>query len=100
MKENLIKQESVKLNTDQIGSKNIIKIFDNESNLVAEYTTILKGDVNGDGYVKMYDAFQILRDIILGRDMVELESLIRDYNDDGILRMYDAFSFLRYSLFN
>ena len=48
----------------------------------------------------MYDAFQILRDIILGRDMVELESLIRDYNDDGILRMYDAFSFLRYSLFN
>lgn len=93
-------EDKVKLNTDQIGSKNIIKIFDNESNLVAEYTTILKGDVNGDGYVKMYDAFQILRDIILGRDMVELERLIRDYNDDGILRMYDAFSFLRYSLFN
>ncbi len=57
---------------------------------------LLKGDVNGDGVVGLYDAFQILRTVILGDgDLSEDEQYIMDYNDDGEVGLYDAFQFLR-----
>ena len=57
---------------------------------------ILKGDVNRDGVVGLYDAFQILRTVILGDgDLSEDEQYIMDFNDDGEVGLYDAFQFLR-----
>ena len=57
---------------------------------------LLKGDVNQDGVVGLYDAFQILRTVILGDgDLSEDEQYIMDYNDDGEVGLYDAFQFLR-----
>lgn len=92
-------ENSAKSDNEKIGSENIIKIF-KADNVVAEYTAIVKGDINGDGQVKMYDAFTILKGALFGESLTSIDTLIRDYNDDGTVKMYDAFSFLKYSLFN
>lgn len=91
---------NVKSDNEKIGSKNIIKIT-KAGKLIAEYTAIVKGDINGDGQVKMYDAFTILKGSLFGGEsLTKIDTLIRDYNDDSQVKMYDAFSFLKYSLFN
>lgn len=90
-----------KVLTDKVGSKNILKIMDSQNNILSEYTIVVLGDVTGDGEVKMYDAFQILKETLFSvNNLSELDILIRDFNGDGIVKMYDAFSFLKYSLFN
>lgn len=86
--------------SDKVCSKDIIKILDSKNNIISEYTLIVKGDINCDGDVKMYDAFQILKRVLFGTNLDELDALIMDYNGDGKIKMYDAFSFLKYSLFN
>ena len=89
-----IKKESstpvtIKVVNDKTGLSDEIKIISKEQNL-------LKGDVNYDGVVGLYDAFQILRTVILGDgDLSEDEQYIMDYNDDGEVGLYDAFQFLR-----
>ena len=58
--------------------------------------SLLKGDVNNDEKVALYDAFQILRQVILDEDaLTDDETYIMDYNDDGKVALYDAFQFLR-----
>ena len=69
--------------------------------IVKEKEPLLKGDVNNDGKVALYDAFQILRQVILGEDaLTEDETYIMDYNDDGKVALYDAFQFLRQVILN
>ena len=58
----------------------------------------LKGDVNKDGYVRLYDAFKILEQAILGGDLSAEEVYIMDYNDDGKVALYDAFKFLEQAI--
>lgn len=92
----------LKTDLQKIGSKNIIKIKDpSNTYIVKEYIVVVLGDVTGDGIIRMYDAFQILKDTILSSDTLpKIDKIIRDYNQDGIIRMYDAFSFLKLALFN
>lgn len=85
--------------SDKVGSKDIVKITDSQNNILAEYIIVVSGDINGDGQVKMYDAFTILKGALFGGNLDAIDILIRDYNDDGKVKMYDAFSFLKYSLF-
>ena len=55
-----------------------------------------KGDVNKDGKVALYDAFRILRYVILGgNELTPEQKYIMDYNSDGKIALYDAFRFLR-----
>ena len=55
-----------------------------------------KGDVNKDGKVALYDAFRILRYVILGgNELTPEQKHIMDYNSDGKIALYDAFRFLR-----
>jgi len=90
---------NIKNNNEKIGSRNVIKIEDLSGNIVAEYTIVVKGDVTGNGYARMYDAFQILKDTIIpGVTLDEIDVKIRDYNEDGNVRMYDAFQFLKDSI--
>ena len=91
---------NLKGNSTKLGSKNTIKIKDTEGAVVAEYMTIVKGDVTGNGYSRMYDAFQILKDSLFNGKLDEIDMLIRDYDGNGYVRMYDAFQFLKDSLFN
>ena len=76
-----------------------INVTTPEGNVISIPVTVnslLKGDVNYDGVVGLYDAFQILRTVILGDgDLSEDEQYIMDYNDDGEVGLYDAFQFLR-----
>ena len=66
------------------------------SNCDVVVNNLLKGDVNKDGKVALYDAFRILRYVILGGDnLTEEQRYIMDYNDDGKVALYDAFRFLR-----
>ncbi len=92
-------EDRVKPDNGKIGSKNIIRIFKSD-NVVTEYTAIVKGDINGDGQVKMYDSFTILKETLFDGKFSQIDKLIRDYNEDGEVKMYDAFSFLKLSLFN
>lgn len=55
----------------------------------------LKGDINKDGKLSLYDAFTILRKIITEDELTEEQLYIVDYNNDGKATLYDAFSFLR-----
>ena len=91
---------NLKQNTNKVGSKNIIKIKDTDGTVVAEYMMAIKGDVTGNGYSRMYDAFQILKDSLFNEKLDEIDMLIRDYDGNGHVRMYDAFQFLKDSLFN
>ena len=54
-----------------------------------------KGDINKDGKVSLYDAFNILRNVIFEAILTEEREYIMDYNDDGKVGLYDAFQFLR-----
>lgn len=83
----------------KVGSKNIIKITNND-NVLIEYVVIVKGDVTGDGLVKMYDSFEILKGSLFNYTIDDIDVLIRDYNNDGKVKMYDAFAFLKTALFN
>lgn len=64
--------------------------------MLAEFTVVVSGDVTGNGYARMFDSFQILKDSIMpGVTLDEIDIKIRDYNSDGKVRMYDAFQFLK-----
>ena len=66
--------------------------------ITVETEDLLKGDVNRDGKVALYDAFRILRQAIIGGDLLDDELYIMDYNDDGKVALYDAFRFLRQAI--
>ncbi len=79
-----------------IGSKNTI-VVTKSGETVAEFKAIVRGDVTGNGILRMYDAFQILKDVILGKNFDSLDCIIRDHSSSGdrIVRMYDAFQYLK-----
>ncbi len=55
----------------------------------------LKGDVNDDGRVTLYDALQILKQAILKGSLTGDKLYIMDYNDDGKVTLFDALKFLQ-----
>ncbi len=63
-----------------------------------EVGDVLKGDVNQDGRVALYDAFKILEAAILGTDLTPEQIAIMDYNEDGKVSLYDAFKFLEVAI--
>ncbi len=89
-----------KTEDQRVGSKNVIQITNEAGEKIAEYTVVVPGDVTGNGYSRMYDAFQILKDSLFNGKLDEIDMLIRDYDGNGAVRMYDAFQFLKDSLFN
>lgn len=82
--------------SEYIGSKNTI-VVSKSGETVAEFKAIVKGDVTGNGILRMYDAFQILKDVIVGKSLDALDCIIRDHSSSGdrIVRMYDAFRYLK-----
>lgn len=58
----------------------------------------LKGDVNYDKKVNLYDALQILKQAILGGNLTNDMLYIMDYNDDGNVNLYDALKFLQQAI--
>ena len=86
-----------KSSAEKVGSKNIVQITDDSGNVLVEYTVVVPGDINGDGEVRIYDSFQILKDVLisLGEKIDAIEVMIRDFNDDGEIRIYDAFQYLK-----
>ena len=84
--------------TQKLGSRDVIQIKDDEGNVIEEHVVIVNGDVNGDGEIKMYDSFQILKGSIMNSNNDAIETLIRDKNGDGKIMMYDAFQFLKQAI--
>lgn len=82
--------------TEYIGSKNTIVVY-KDGEEVAKFTAIVPGDITGNGILRMYDAFQILKDAIVGTSLDSLDCIIRDHSSSGdrIVRMYDAFQYLK-----
>lgn len=79
-----------------VGSKDIIKISNLDGTIEKEFVAIIPGDINGDGSVKIYDAFQILKGVLVsGNQLTEIDYIIRDFNQDGEIRIYDAFQHLK-----
>ena len=69
------------------------------NNMKLDLVIIVKGDVNGDGKIRIYDAFQILKDVLVpGNNLSEIDIQIRDFNGDGQVRIYDAFQFLKQAI--
>ena len=85
---------------DIVGSNSRIYIYDelNEWD-ICYIKAVVNGDVNGDGKIKIYDAFQILKDVLVpGKTLSEIDIQIRDFNGDGQVRIYDAFQFLKQAI--
>lgn len=82
--------------SEYIGSKNTI-VVSKSGETVAEFKAIVRGDVTGNGILRMYDAFQILKDVISGKSFDSLDCIIRDHSSSGdrVVRMYDAFQYLK-----
>ena len=83
-----------KANDSILGSKDIISVYD-ENDIITTYNVVVKGDVSGDGTVKIYDSFQILKGVLINEELDEVETEIRDYNEDGKVAIYDAFQYLK-----
>lgn len=82
--------------TENVGSKNVIQIKDKEGNIAESYTTIVKGDITGNGQASIEDIFQMLSDSILDDVLYdEMDIEIRDYDGNNEVKMYDAFNFLK-----
>ena len=92
------KDGNEKDSTQKLGSRDVIQIKDDEGNVIEEHVVVVNGDVNGDGEVKMYDSFQILKGSIMNSNNDAIETLIRDKNGDGKVMMYDAFQFLKQAI--
>ena len=92
------KDGNEKDSTQKLGSRDVIQIKDDEGNVIEEHVVIVNGDVNGDGELKMYDSFQILKGSIMNSNNDAIETLIRDKNGDGKVMMYDAFQFLKQAI--
>ena len=92
---------------ENFGSKDTIKIRDFENNVEKEFTIVVLGDINGDGMIKIYDAFQILKSVLVSNNnnnnnnnLNEIDYIIRDFNNDGEIRIYDAFQYLKEAILN
>ena len=81
----------------KVGSRNVIQITDEEGTVLAEYMVVVPGDISGDGEIRIYDAFQILKDVLVsfGAELDSIDYMIRDFNNDGNVRIYDAFQYLK-----
>lgn len=84
-----------KTDSQYIGSYNKVIIKDKNGEVVREYTVVTNGDITGDGRVKIYDAFQILKGTLYSNKLTMIDKLVRDYNLDGKVAIYDAFRFIR-----
>lgn len=91
----LTQEGTKKANSDYMGSYNKIIIKDKSGNTAREYSVAVSGDVTGDGKVRLYDAFQILKNVLYGKQLSLFDKHIRDYNLDGRVALYDAFRFIR-----
>ena len=67
-------------------------------NVIPYKENLLKGDVNKDGKINLYDALQILKQAILGGTLTDEQLYIMDYNDDGKVNLYDALKFLQQAI--
>ena len=95
----IMEQHGIKHNKQLIASYDTVKLYYNSWTLRKEYTVVVKGDVNKDGKVKIFDAFQILKDaLVQGTELTEIDCKIRDFNGDGQVRIYDAFQFLKQAI--
>ena len=62
---------------------------------------VIKGDVSGDCEIKIFDSFQILKDVLVpGNELTEIDKKVRDFDGDGKIRIYDAFQFLKQAILN
>lgn len=91
------------INTEAQGTKEAKAVFDQKGARLLldnqkEKEDILKGDVNKDGKVALYDAFKILEVAILSSNISAEELKIMDYNEDGKVTLYDAFKFLEIAI--
>jgi len=84
--------------TEKVTTGDKITIKDKANKTLFTYTVALKGDVNADKQVKLYDAFKILEVAILGDDITGEQKCIMDYNNDENISLYDAFKFLEIAI--
>ena len=83
------------------GSAEIIMTMSNGKTRKCSITvnnSLLKGDVNKDKKINLYDALQILKQAILGGTLTDEQLYIMDYNDDGKVNLYDALKFLQQAI--
>ena len=83
-----------KANDSILGSKDIISVYD-ANDIITTYNVVVKGDISGDGNVRIYDSFQILKDVLTNKELDEVDTEVRDYNGDGKVAIYDAFQYLK-----
>ena len=86
-----------------IGSNNQERTVNETFDVEIVGKNFIKGDINKDGKVTLYDAFTILRKVIMMAsedDLTEEEKYIMDFNGDKKVTSYDAFSFLRLVIMN
>ncbi|MBE6715728.1 MAG: hypothetical protein E7573_02300 [Ruminococcaceae bacterium] len=76
-----------------IGTGSIVNVYDMDSNIVATYTVLLYGDVNGDGYINLTDK-DVVNAFVAGEASPIVEGNIfytaADVNFDGIVNSVDA----------
>lgn len=83
------------------GTANLILTLSDGDTISYEVTVennLLKGDVNKDGEITLYDVLKILQQSIIDKDLDDDMLYIMDYNDDGKVTLYDTLKFLQQSI--
>jgi len=85
-------------NTETLGTDIVIEVVDSITNEVFEsYILAIRGDINGDGQIRVIDALMALQNASGLISLNEVKSFAGDVNNSGSLNVIDALQILQYA---
>lgn len=72
------------------GTGSVIKFLDGSGEVIKEYEVVIFGDVDGDGYVDLFDAGYVVSIANMEAELTGSILMAADINKDGVIDAYDV----------
>ena len=76
-------------NTGNIGTGNLVKLYDTNGTLSGTYTVVVYGDINGDGDISSVDLLRVRKHLVQASTLSGVYSTAADTNKDGSISSID-----------
>ena len=80
----------------KIGTGSTVELLNDVNEVINTYTTVVKGDLDGDGQVKSFDAYVILTNVAGSNNLTEAQILAGCLTDTTEVTSFDAYKVLLY----